>query len=197
MRVRMSVLERRFLRRDSRHGLPRSYISIMIKKVGMNAVPETMRFLPVGLDVNGRKCLVVGGGSVGTRKVTTLLLAGAELTVASPTVSRELAGRIERGEVSWESEPFRESHLERAFLVVTATNDDSCNRTIAGLAAERGVLVCDASSAERSDVIFGALLRQDGVTVAVFTDGRDPALARKTRDRIGELFARPDPPDGV
>ncbi len=178
-------------------GLSYRYISIMIKKVGMHAAPETLRFLPVGLNVSGRKCLVVGGGAVGTRKVTTLLQAGAELTVASPTVSRELAGRIERGEVSWESEPFRESSLEGTFLVVTATDDDACNATIAGLAAERGVLVCVASSAELSDVIFGALLRQEGVTVAVFTDGRDPALARKTRDRIGELFAGVDPPNGA
>lgn len=176
-------------------GLSGRYISIMIKKVGMHAAPETLRFLPVGLDVRGRRCLVVGGGAVGTRKVTTLLAAGATLTIAAPTVSRELAGRIERGEVSWVSEPFRESHLESTFLVVTATNDDSCNATIAGLAAERGILVCDASSADRSDVIFGALLRRDGVTVAVFTDGRDPALARKTRDRIGELFAGVDPPN--
>jgi siroheme synthase (precorrin-2 oxidase/ferrochelatase) len=49
------------------------------------------------------------------------------------------------------------------------------------------VLVCDASSASRSEVIFGALHHGAGVTLAVFTDGRDPSLARNTRDRIATL----------
>jgi siroheme synthase (precorrin-2 oxidase/ferrochelatase) len=52
------------------------------------------------------------------------------------------------------------------------------------------VLACDASSAERSQVIFGALLQRDELTVAVFTDGNDPAHARQTRDQIADLLAR-------
>lgn len=51
-------------------------------------------------------------------------------------------------------------------------------------ARARGVLICDASSGHRSQVIFGALHRGEAVTVAVFTDGTDPSLARRTRDRI-------------
>jgi len=61
------------------------------------------------------------------------------------------------------------------------------NASLVEAAGRRGVLVCDASSAERSQVIFGALHQGDGFTVAVFTDGRDPSLARNTRDRIRAL----------
>ena len=150
---------------------------------------DTLRFLPVGLDVRGRQCLVVGGGDIGTRKAFNLERAGAGVTVVSPAVTDELAEQIEAGRIRWVKDSFREEHLGGAFLVVAATDDEAQNKDIVHLAARCGALVCDASSAERSQVIFGALHRSDDVTVAVFTDGRDPAQARRMRDRIADLLA--------
>ena len=158
---------------------------------------DTLRFLPVALDVRGKNCVVVGGGEVGTRKVHTLCRAGAIVTVISPRVTRELAHEIEAGQVRWVQDSFREEHLRGAYLVVAATDVQALNATAVGLAARCGALVCDASSAERSEVIFGALLQCDDVTIAVFTGGRNPAEAGRTRDRIASLIAgegKSDPP---
>lgn len=151
---------------------------------------HTLRFLPIGLDVRNQDCLVVGGGSVGTRKATTLARAGAVVTVVSPEVTDELAELIDAGRVRWVRDSFREEHLSGTFLAVAATNDDELNAAVVEVAVRNGALACDASSAERSQVIFGALLEGDGVTIAVFTGGRDPALARRTRDRIADLIGR-------
>ena len=152
--------------------------------------PSAMpRFLPVGICVEGRKCLVIGGGKIGTRKVGTLLKAGAVVTVVSPTVGEELAAQIEAGQVAWNKGPFRDEHLADAFLVVAATDDQTVNSAVVKAAAERGVLICDASRAERSEVIFGALLETGDVTVAVFSGGRDPSSSRRTRDRIAKLIS--------
>ena len=111
------------------------------------------------------------------------------MTVISPAVSEELANRIEAGHVSWANGLFRDEHLADAFLVVAATDDRTVNSAVVKLATERGMLICDASSAERSQVIFGALLESGDVTVAVFSGGRDPASSRRTRDRIAELIS--------
>jgi len=156
---------------------------------------DNLRYLPVGLDVQGRNCIVVGGGNVGTRKVHTLVRAGAVVLVVSPSVTDELAAEIEAGRARWVKDSFQESHLGDAFLAVAATDDKDLNATIIQAAAERGALVCDASSAERSQVIFGALHTTEDATIAVFTDGRDPSHARKTRDRIAELLDRGSLPD--
>jgi len=150
-----------------------------------------LRFLPLGLDVRGKSCLVVGGGSVGTRKALTLARAGAVVTVIAPAVTAELARQIAAGRVRWVDDSFREAQLGRPLLVVAATDDEALNAAVVRLAARSGALCCDASSAERSGVIFGALLQDDDVTVAVFTGGRDPAQARRTRDRIADLLAGP------
>ena len=151
---------------------------------------DMLRFLPVGLDVQGKNCLVVGGGGVGTRKALTLMRAGATVTVISPTVTAELAEQIEARRIRWVKDSFREEHLGGAFLVVAATDDEATNAAVVRVAVQCGALVCDASSAERSQVIFGALFEGDDVTVAVFTGGRDPAQARRTRDQIAKLVAQ-------
>ena len=149
---------------------------------------DRLRFLPVGLDVQGKSCLVIGGGRIGTRKALTLARAGAIVTVVSPTITEELAAQVEARRVRWVNEVLREKHVVGAFLVVAATDDESLNATAVRTAARCGALVCDASSAERSQVIFGALFEDDETTVAVFTHGRDPARARRTRDQIAEFL---------
>jgi siroheme synthase-like protein len=151
--------------------------------------PDTPPFFPVGLRVQGQNCLVVGGGAVGTRKVLTLARAGAKVTVVSPTVTEELARCIAACGAHWVQATFRAEHLTGVLLVVAATDDEALNAAVVRAAAQHGALACDASSAERSQVVFGALLAQGDVTIAVFTGGRDPAQARRTRDRVAKLLA--------
>jgi siroheme synthase-like protein len=146
-----------------------------------------MKYLPVGLDVRDRICIVVGGGQIGTRKVATLIRAGATITVISPVASDEIGVLADGGGVRWLRREYGEGDLTGAFLAVAATGDDDLNSRVVLDALQSGVLVCDASSASRSQVIFGALHKINDVTVAVFTDGQDPALARRTRNRIAAL----------
>ena len=147
-----------------------------------------MRFLPLAIDMSGRTCVVVGGGVIGTRKVQTLLRAGASVKVVAPTVTAELAREIEEGRVRWHREMVRSEHLEGACLVVMATDDPVLNRLGSRIAEDLGVLACDVSSSASTRVTFGALLEVGDVTIATFTDGKDPALARQARDEIGRLL---------
>ena len=157
----------------------------------MNTIGDhSMRFLPLGIDLHGRRCVVLGGGAVGTRKALTLLHAGAVVTVVSPDVTDELAAEIDEGRIAWVRGCYEEGHLTDAFLAVSATSDTALNAAIAAAAGERGILVCDASSAQHSQIIFGALCHIDDATVAVFTDGSSPAGARQTRDRIAATLDR-------
>jgi siroheme synthase-like protein len=104
-------------------------------------------------------------------------------------VTDTLAAQLESDRVRWIQDEYREDHLEGAFLAVAATDDESLNARIVEGATCRGILVCDASSADRSKIIFGALHKaEQNVTIAVFTDGRDPAEARRTRDHIAGLL---------
>ena len=146
-----------------------------------------MKYLPLGLDLRDRICIVVGGGQVGGRKAIQLARAGASVRVIAPAVSEEVGRLAEAGEMAWMRREYREGDMDGAFLVVSATDDPNTNARIVEEATGTGLLICDASSASRSQVIFGALHEGQGITLAIFTDGRDPSLARRTRDRIAAL----------
>lgn len=155
---------------------------------------DVPRFLPVAVDLRDRQCLVIGGGTIGTRKALTLAQARASVTVVSPEVTEELGRQIEHEKIRWIKGIFRKEHVDGAFLVVAATDDEKLNETIVLHASHCGALVCDTSSADRSDLIFGALHRTADATFAVFTDGRDPSHARNMRYHLAELLAQADDP---
>lgn len=143
--------------------------------------------MPIGLDVRGRICIVVGAGFVGARKARNLLKAGAVVHVVSPEAHEVIVDLAAAGKIEWSRRTSTSEDLVDAFLVVAATDDPEVNDRVVQEARSRGVLFCDASQAERTQVIFGALHESHGVTLAVFTDGEDPKRARRTRDRIAEL----------
>jgi len=152
--------------------------------------PAGLRYLPVGLDLRGRPCVVFGGGSIGARKVLTLERTGARVTVVSPDAAESVQAAARAGRIEWVRGRFAPHHVDGAFLVVIATDDPAANAAAAAAAQRAGALVCDATSVDRSQVIFGATLAHGAATIAVFTDGRDPAGARRTRDHIASLVER-------
>lgn len=154
-----------------------------------------MKYLPVGLRMKGKKCVVVGGGQIGARKVKNLLEAEASVVLVSPEATTELVELAATGRILWAREPYRLQHLYGAFLAVAATDHQERNAQVAQDASESGILVCDASSAERSQVIFGALHAGEGFTVAVFTDGENPAGARSVRDEVAAFVSKRKGPD--
>ena len=154
-----------------------------------------MKYLPIGLNVRDRKCVVAGGGKIGTRKVETLLRAGASVCLVSPEASARARALAESGRITWIPEAIQEGHLHGALLAVAATDDEGTNGRVVEAAKRIGVLVCDASSGERSEVIFGALHGSEGLTIAVFTDGEDPSRARATRDQIAAFVSEGRGPD--
>ena len=149
-----------------------------------------MKYLPIGLDVKGRICIVVGAGIVGTRKVGNLLKAGATVRVVAPEGTTRIEELAASGEILWSRRTPSAEDLADAFLLVAATDDRVVNEWVVQEAERRGVLFCDASDAGRTQVIFGALHEGSGVTLAVFTDGEDPKRSRQTRDRIADLQDR-------
>jgi len=149
-----------------------------------------MKYLPLGLNVRDKKCVVVGGGRIGARKVENLLRAGAAVELVAPEASPALLALAESGRISWLQEPFREAHLRGALLAVAATDDEALNAQVVAVAADLGALGCDASAAERSEFIFGALHESEGTTIAVFSDGLDPSRSRRTRNRIAAFVSK-------
>ncbi len=147
-------------------------------------------YLPLGIDVAGLRCLVVGGGRIGARKALTLATPGAAVTVLSPEISDRLRPAVEQGTVRWQQRRYDSGCLDGFVLVVAATDDPALNIEIGRDAEQRGILHCVVSPGRFSRIIFPAVHEHDGVAVAVHTNGRDCARARQVRDRIAAMLER-------
>ena len=145
-------------------------------------------YYPLFLDIQGRRCLVVGGGAVALRKARALLEHGARVEVVSPEVCPEL-GELGAGErITITRRGYIAGDLEDALIAIAATDDVETNRRIAVDAAALGVLVNAVDDPEHSDFIVPSYLRRGDVVIAVSSGGRSPALARKVRRGLEEEF---------
>jgi siroheme synthase-like protein len=137
---------------------------------------------PVSLLLEGRSCLLVGGGRVAARKGKKLAEAGAVLTVVAPEIRD--AVRAVPG-VQLVERPFEESDLDGVFLVFALTNDAILNHRIVGLCRDKGILcsVADANWPD-GDLILPASLEADGLTVAIGTAGRACRRSRMLRESL-------------
>ena len=152
----------------------------------MTDAREDRAYLPVGLDVRGRPCLVVGGGHVGWRKTQDLLAAGAVVTVISPHFIDEL--RSAPGSVTLVEKEFTRDDVAGMFLVVAATGDEQVNRRVHEAARDAGILVNVVDDAGLSDFIFPSVLSRGLFQVAVLTGGASPTLGQRVRDRLAAEF---------
>ncbi len=148
---------------------------------------------PLLLDVTGRRVLVVGGGTVGARRAARLAEAGADVVVVAPE-----AGPMPDG-VEVQRRPFESQDVVDAWLVVACTSDPAVNEAVAAAAEGRRIFCIRADAAAGGTARVPAVLRRDGITVAV-NGGDDPARAVALRDAIslaldeGLLPARPSRP---
>lgn len=152
-----------------------------------------MKYYPAYLDIRNRRCLVVGGGGVGTRKVKTLLDCGARVTIISPQVSGQLKELAGNNRVDVKQRSYQPGDLEDMFLVIGAADDEKLNRQISRDAEKRGLLCNIADRPEICNFILPSIVHRGDLTISISTAGRSPAMAKKLRQdlekRYGEEYA--------
>ena len=145
-------------------------------------------YLPLFVRLRDRSALVVGGGTVATRKAELLHRAGAAVSVVAPAIGDEM--RLAANAAQWRllERAFQARDIEHAALVVAATDDSVLNRQISELARERGLPVNVVDDPAASSFIFPAVVDRAPVVVAVGSGGHAPLLARRIRALIESLL---------
>lgn len=143
-----------------------------------------MKFFPVFLDIRTTPCLVVGGGEVALRKVTSLLRSGAAVTVLAPELSPGLTALLATEPLTHIRKSLAEGDLAGFQLVISATNDAAVNRAVHAEAVARGIPVNVVDCPELCTFIFPAVVDRSPLLIAVSTGGASPVLARLVRSRL-------------
>ena len=145
-------------------------------------------YYPILLNIQGKKCLVVGGGEVALRKAQMLVEHGANVEIVSPTFCPELNQLVKDGTIQAIHRDYETEDLNDVFLAVAATDDIKTNEKVATEARKIGILVNVVDKPDISDFIVPSYFRRGDIIVAVSTSGRSPALARKIRGELERDF---------
>jgi len=138
-------------------------------------------YYPVFLSLNGRKCVVVGGGQVALRKVTTLLQHGADITVISPRLCKGLREMDGTGKIQVRHRAYQAGDMEGGYIAIIASGNRTVNRQASLEARCNKSLVNVVDDPALSDFIVPSIVRRGSVSIAISTAGKSPALARKIR----------------
>jgi precorrin-2 dehydrogenase / sirohydrochlorin ferrochelatase len=141
------------------------------------------------LKLSGRRCLVVGGGDVGLEKVEGLLACGGDVTLIAPDAHPALREYAEEGSVTWAKRPYAgAADLEGAFMAIAATDDSEVNIAVYEDAEARAMLVNVVDVPPLCNFILPAIVRSGPLAIAISTAGASPALAKRMKREISELF---------
>ena len=143
------------------------------------------KYYPILLNIQDKKCLVVGGGNVAWRKVCSLKEAGARVTVVSPEFCPEMGKEtgIERIQQKYE-----EGFLHEVLVVIASTDDEEVNKKVYYDAVKRGILVNVVDRPEFCSFIVPATISRGDLNISISTGGASPALARNIRESLEKQF---------
>ncbi|MBR6756161.1 MAG: bifunctional precorrin-2 dehydrogenase/sirohydrochlorin ferrochelatase [Peptococcaceae bacterium] len=140
----------------------------------------------VSLNLQDKKCIVVGGGAVAERKILRLLENKAVVTVVSPQLTENLQ-KLQK-QFIWIADTYQESYLEDSFLVIAATNSREVNQEIAQYCHAHNKLVNIIDSLEESNFTVNSTVQRGDLLLTISTGGASPALAKKIRQQLEEQY---------
>jgi precorrin-2 dehydrogenase/sirohydrochlorin ferrochelatase len=147
-----------------------------------------VKYYPLFLDIKDRRCVVVGGGDVAERKVGRLLDFGASVVVVGKTLTPGLETMKKEGQINHIEADYNNAFIDDAFLVIGATDRDDVNADISRDGREKGILVNIVDDPDKCDFVLPSLLKQGDLLIAISTGGKSPALAKKLREEMEQLF---------
>jgi uroporphyrin-III C-methyltransferase/precorrin-2 dehydrogenase/sirohydrochlorin ferrochelatase len=136
-----------------------------------------------GLDLAGRRVVVVGGGTVAQRRLPRLVSAGALVEVISPHVTPAVQAMADAGEITWHARAYADGDLDGAWYAVACTNDTDVNAAVAEEALRRRVFCVRSDAGTRGTAVTPATGEHDGLLVGVLAGGQ-PRRSAAVRDGL-------------
>jgi precorrin-2 dehydrogenase / sirohydrochlorin ferrochelatase len=147
-----------------------------------------MTLFPMFMKLEGRSCLVVGAGTIGEPKISSLIEAGASVRVVALHATAAVTAWAETGAITWEARAFNSTDLDGTFLVIAATNSRDLNAAIFHEAGQRNILCNVVDDPEYCDFYYPAVVRRGDFQIAISTNGQSPALAQRIRRELEIQF---------
>ncbi len=149
-----------------------------------------MKYYPVFLDIRDKKCVIVGGGEIALRKAERLLDCGAKVSVISPKLVPELAALKDRNLISHIAAEYSGNLIDKATLIIGATDDKKTNARISQDARAKNIPVNIVDDPQKCDFILPSIVQRGDLSITIGTGGKSPALARYLREELEGQYGK-------
>jgi len=147
-------------------------------------------FVPLNVNLENKKILIIGGGKVALRKVKFFLQYGCNIEVVGKNIAQEIYEVTENSNsrVTLLQREFEMNDLYGKYIVIISTDNFKLNEQIANKCEERGVLYTNCSNGEVSSFSLPAVVKRGDLSVAISTNGKSPALSKKIKKEISDIY---------
>ncbi|WP_061809233.1 precorrin-2 dehydrogenase/sirohydrochlorin ferrochelatase family protein [Rossellomorea vietnamensis] len=143
--------------------------------------------LPIMIDVKDKQVTIIGGGKVALRKLSVFLEQGANITIISPEVVDEIRVLHEEKRIVWIKREMLPDDVNKAFIVIAATNKRSVNEQVKKY-SDRNHLLCVVDDGDCGNMQMVSFTQKGTFTIAVSTGGASPFLAKKLTNQLSQSF---------
>lgn len=140
-----------------------------------------MSYFPMFVDLENKRCLVVGGGQIALHKVKVLMDFGAKVLVEAPEILPEI---YENNSVECQEKCFEEKDLADQELVIAATNDKDLNHRISVACREKKIPINVVDQPEECSFIFPAYIKEKEVIAAFSSGGQSPVVTQYLKEQM-------------
>jgi precorrin-2 dehydrogenase/sirohydrochlorin ferrochelatase len=147
-----------------------------------------MASFPLFIDLEDKKCVVVGGGKVASRKIETLCNFNGNIFVISPEITHKINILKDSGKLTHIKRCYESSDIEGAFMVIAATSDALLNEKIYNDAANHGILVNVADDPQKCTFFFPSVVKRSDLIIGISTSGSYPALSKQIRKKVDSII---------
>lgn len=147
-------------------------------------------YFPMFVNLNGKRAVVVGGGTIATRRIRTLLLFGCEIIVIAPVLNDSIKLLLcENPKLVWKERVYQQNDCDGAFLVVAATNCRDINREIGQECQRKGIFVSVADRKEESNFYFPAIAVNGAIVAGITSSGTNHKQAAQAAKEVRNCFS--------
>jgi precorrin-2 dehydrogenase/sirohydrochlorin ferrochelatase len=151
---------------------------------------KILKYYPVFWDIRDKTCVIVGGGEIALRKAERLLDCGAKVSVISPKLVPELAALKDKGLIAHVASEYSGDLIDKAALIIGATDDEKINTRISQDARAKGIPVNIVDDPEKCDFILPSIVQRGNLAITIGTGGKSPALARHLREELEARYGK-------
>lgn len=143
-----------------------------------------MAYFPFLIDIEGKSCVIAGGGKIAFRKAEIMLSFGARVTMIAPEICDSMKKLGQRYELTIFQRKIETEDIIQADFVIAATDDEITNSFISQVCHSKNILVNVVDVKEECSFIFPAVIRKEDLLISVSTGGNSPAATSILKERI-------------